>query len=92
MTQRVSCKPGGFLYRANMETETAVAYTVFKEAGFQVEFATETGNAPKCDERMISGISGKLLVIIGFSGEPIDTESSHFIRVQNKMPSRNTSK
>lgn len=42
-------------------TETAVAYTVFKEAGFDVQFATETGNAPRCDERMISGISGKLL-------------------------------
>ena len=45
--------------------ETAVAYTVFKEAGFDVQFATETGNAPRCDERMISGISGKLLVGIG---------------------------
>ncbi|PCH05869.1 ThiJ/PfpI [Penicillium occitanis (nom. inval.)] len=42
-------------------TETAVAYVVFKEAGFEVQFATETGNAPRCDERMISGISGKLL-------------------------------
>ncbi|QKX59229.1 uncharacterized protein TRUGW13939_06361 [Talaromyces rugulosus] len=42
-------------------TETAVAYDVFKQAGFEVHFATETGNAPRCDDRMISGISGKLL-------------------------------
>lgn len=68
MTQRVSCRLGGSLYRANIGTETAVAYTVFKEAEFQVQFATETGNAPKCDERMISGISGKLLVSIISSG------------------------
>ncbi|KAH8696150.1 class I glutamine amidotransferase-like protein [Talaromyces proteolyticus] len=42
-------------------TETAVAYTVFKDAGFAVEFATEKGNSPRCDNRMIAGISGKLL-------------------------------
>lgn len=57
-----------FIDRADRETETAVAYAVFKDAGFEVQFATETGNSPKCDERMISGISGKLLVSINSSG------------------------
>lgn len=43
-------------------SETAVAYAVFKEEGLKVHFATETGISPKCDERMMAGISGKLLV------------------------------
>jgi hypothetical protein len=69
MIQQVRCRSERrgvywmeLIYKHNKET--AVAYTIFKEAGFEVQFATETGNAPKCDERMISGISGKLLVSI----------------------------
>jgi hypothetical protein len=43
-------------------TETAVAYSVFKSASFDVSFATESGNAPKCDDKMLYGVTGKLLV------------------------------
>ncbi|KAH8888638.1 class I glutamine amidotransferase-like protein [Thozetella sp. PMI_491] len=42
-------------------TETAVPYTHFKNAGFDVAFATETGNPPACDKKMLEGITGKLL-------------------------------
>ncbi|EXM14107.1 Class I glutamine amidotransferase-like [Fusarium oxysporum f. sp. vasinfectum] len=42
-------------------TEAVVPYTAFKEAGFQVQFATENGKAPKCDNRMMEGVTGKLL-------------------------------
>ncbi|KAF5968277.1 hypothetical protein FCOIX_11525 [Fusarium coicis] len=42
-------------------TETAVPYAAFKEAGFKVQFATETGKTPQCDKRMMEGITGKLL-------------------------------
>ena len=42
-------------------TETAIPWEVFCKAGFNVEFATETGKAPVCDEKMLSGISGTLL-------------------------------
>ncbi|KAL1966844.1 hypothetical protein VTN77DRAFT_3809 [Rasamsonia byssochlamydoides] len=48
-------------------TETAVAFTIFKDAGFEVHFATETGNAPKCDGRMLYGITGKLLHSLSWS-------------------------
>jgi ThiJ/PfpI family protein len=44
--------------------ETAVAFDVFKDAGFEVHFATETGNPPKCDDRMLYGVTGKILVSI----------------------------
>ena len=48
---------------ANPKTlETIVPYAAFKKAGFDVHFATEAGNSPKCDERMISGMTQKLLV------------------------------
>ncbi|KAN0073057.1 Class I glutamine amidotransferase-like protein [Elaphomyces granulatus] len=42
-------------------TETAVAFDVFKDAGFEVHFTTETGNPPKCDDRMLYGVTGKIL-------------------------------
>ncbi|KAK3319716.1 class I glutamine amidotransferase-like protein [Cercophora scortea] len=42
-------------------TETAVPYHAFKDAGFIVHFATETGNTPACDKRMLEGITQKLL-------------------------------
>ncbi|KAM0542743.1 hypothetical protein ACHAPJ_012676 [Fusarium lateritium] len=42
-------------------TETAVPYAAFKEAGFTVQFATETGKTPECDKRMMEGVTGKIL-------------------------------
>ncbi|KAG9228906.1 class I glutamine amidotransferase-like protein [Amylocarpus encephaloides] len=42
-------------------TETALPFTAFKAAGFSVHFATETGQAPACDEKMLVGITRKLL-------------------------------
>lgn len=42
--------------------ETAVAFTIFKKARFDVQFATETGKPPKCDDRMLYGVTGKILV------------------------------
>ncbi len=42
--------------------ETAVPYTAFKEAGFDVAFATESGKTPSCDSRMLEGITQKILV------------------------------
>ncbi|KAK3381791.1 class I glutamine amidotransferase-like protein [Podospora didyma] len=42
-------------------TETAIPYHAFKNAGFNVHFATETGNTPACDKRMLAGITQKLL-------------------------------
>ncbi|EXJ68807.1 uncharacterized protein A1O5_07738 [Cladophialophora psammophila CBS 110553] len=42
-------------------TETAIPWKVFKDAAFDVSFATEDGNAPKCDDKMLSGWTGALL-------------------------------
>ncbi|KAH6682474.1 class I glutamine amidotransferase-like protein [Halenospora varia] len=42
-------------------TETAVPYTAFKRAGFEVVFATENGKTPACDKKMLEGITQKLL-------------------------------
>ena len=42
-------------------TETAIPYQAFKSAGFIVHFATESGKSPRCDEMMLSGITGALL-------------------------------
>lgn len=42
-------------------TETAVPYTEFKKAGFEVHFATENGKTPECDAKMLKGITQKLL-------------------------------
>ncbi|KAL2071980.1 hypothetical protein VTL71DRAFT_11323 [Oculimacula yallundae] len=44
-------------------TETAVPYTAFTEAGFEVSFATENGKSPECDTKMLTGITQKLLLI-----------------------------
>jgi len=46
----------------NDPTEVATPFTEFKKAGFDVTFATETGNVPRCDERMLSGMTQVLLV------------------------------
>ncbi|OAA71667.1 ThiJ/PfpI family protein [Akanthomyces lecanii RCEF 1005] len=42
-------------------TETAVPFTAFKEAGFQITFATENGKVPQCDVRMLEGITQMIL-------------------------------
>ncbi|PMD42017.1 class I glutamine amidotransferase-like protein [Hyaloscypha variabilis F] len=42
-------------------TETAVPYMAFKKAGFEIQFATENGKTPECDEKMLRGITQKLL-------------------------------
>ncbi|KAL2880810.1 hypothetical protein SGCOL_003837 [Colletotrichum sp. CLE4] len=42
-------------------TEVAVPYQAFQDAGFDVNFATETGSTPRCDARMLEGLSQKLL-------------------------------
>ncbi|KAI0206600.1 class I glutamine amidotransferase-like protein [Astrocystis sublimbata] len=42
-------------------TETAVPWAAFKAAGYEVHFATETGKAPRCDKKMLEGVTQKLL-------------------------------
>ncbi|CAH0057142.1 unnamed protein product [Clonostachys solani] len=42
-------------------TEATVPYTAFKDAGFDVQFATENGNAPACDKLLLEGLSQKIL-------------------------------
>ena len=44
-------------------TETCVPYTTFKNAGFEVQFATESGKMPECDQKMLRGVTQKLLVL-----------------------------
>jgi hypothetical protein len=44
------------------DTETSVPYEAFKRAGFDVHFATENGKAPQCDQKMLKGLTQKLLV------------------------------
>ena len=48
------------------KTETAVPYAAFRNAGFEVKFATELGQPPVCDKKMIEGLTGKLLVRLPF--------------------------
>lgn len=48
--------------RADEGLETAVPFMAFKDAGFEVTIATENGNSPKCDAKMLEGITQKLLV------------------------------
>ncbi|PHH64273.1 hypothetical protein CDD81_4757 [Ophiocordyceps australis] len=43
-------------------TETAVPYATFKKAGFGISFATETGKTPRCDARMMEGLTQLFLV------------------------------
>lgn len=42
-------------------TETVAAFDAFKEAGFKVDVATETGRKPECDQKMLRGWTQKLL-------------------------------
>ena len=45
-----------------INVETAVPYTEFRKAGFEVDFVTERGNMPDCDDKMLTGMTQKLLV------------------------------
>ncbi|MCJ1372840.1 hypothetical protein MMC20_004065 [Loxospora ochrophaea] len=42
-------------------TETAIPYAAFQKAGFTIHFATETGAVPACDDKMLRGLTQKLL-------------------------------
>ncbi|KAK5991710.1 putative C14C4.04-like protein [Cladobotryum mycophilum] len=42
-------------------TETAVPYVAFKTAGFDVKFVTENGTPPRCDSKMLEGITQLIL-------------------------------
>jgi len=42
-------------------TETAVPYSAFKSAGYDIAFVTENGKAPECDKKMLQGVTQKLL-------------------------------
>ncbi|KAI0157106.1 class I glutamine amidotransferase-like protein [Hypoxylon sp. FL1284] len=42
-------------------TETAIPYTAFKDAEYEIKFATENGNSPRCDKKMLEGFTQKLL-------------------------------
>lgn len=42
-------------------TEAAIPYAEFKKANDDITFVTETGNVPKCDAKMLEGITQKLL-------------------------------
>lgn len=43
-------------------TEVATPFTIFKDAGWIISFATEQGKPPKCDARMLEGLTQKILV------------------------------
>ncbi|KAI9718518.1 MAG: hypothetical protein M1828_006701 [Chrysothrix sp. TS-e1954] len=45
----------------NDPTEVATPFSIFKEAGFTVDIATENGATPRCDAMMLEGWTGKLL-------------------------------
>lgn len=42
-------------------TEVAIPWRAFKDAGFDITFATENGSTPACDEKMYKGVTGTLL-------------------------------
>ena len=41
--------------------ETAIPWSIFEKAGFDVQFATETGKQAACDSQMLTGTVGALL-------------------------------
>ncbi len=45
----------------NDPTETAIPWKIFQDAGFDITFATEHGQMPACDSRMLTGWTGALL-------------------------------
>lgn len=42
--------------------ETAVPWAAFKTAGYEISVATESGKVPRCDKKMVEGVTQKLLV------------------------------
>jgi hypothetical protein len=48
--------------------EAATPFTVFEQAVFEVSYAAKEGKVPECDERMLRGWTGKLL-IRGWAGK-----------------------
>lgn len=60
-------------------TEVAVPYQAFKDAAFDVNFATETGKTPRCDSRMLEGLSQKLLVRTPISSFRFTTRASSLV-------------
>ncbi|KAI1338162.1 class I glutamine amidotransferase-like protein [Xylariaceae sp. FL0016] len=42
-------------------TETVVPYSAFKKADYEIHFATENGKAPRCDKKMLEGMTQRLL-------------------------------
>ncbi|KAI2469126.1 class I glutamine amidotransferase-like protein [Annulohypoxylon bovei var. microspora] len=42
-------------------TETVVSYTTFKNANYDIKFATENGKPARCDKKMLEGFTQKLL-------------------------------
>ena len=42
-------------------TETAVPWAAFKTAGYEISIATENGKVPRCDKKMVEGVTQKLL-------------------------------
>ncbi|GAP91577.1 putative family protein [Rosellinia necatrix] len=42
-------------------TETAVPWAAFKAAGYDISFVTESGKVPRCDKKMVEGVTQKLL-------------------------------
>lgn len=51
----------GYRAPANKITETAVPFTIFKDAGYAITFATEAASVPKCDAKMLEGITQVIL-------------------------------
>ena len=42
-------------------TEVAVPFQIFKSAGFDIHFATESGTSPTCDAKMLEGWTASIL-------------------------------
>lgn len=67
-------------------TETAIPYTIFKSSGFIVHFATEKGVAPKCDSKMLYGLTQKLLVRILSCPNPSTLSQTHLTMPKTPHP------
>lgn len=91
-TQQVKTIRHDQVFKVLTFQETAVPYTQFKEAGFEIDFVTEKGNMPECDAKMLTGMTQKLLV--GFSvlcvPDPCQQNSLFVNRARNKMLLTNT--
>jgi putative intracellular protease/amidase len=81
-TGKSSSESSEILAHAEQVQETAVPYAAFKQAGFEVQFATENGKAPECDRKMLRGIIQKLLVsILSSASEELITPPSIFVNI-----------